>query len=375
VTQLLLSFHGPSWAAPTLDKLPVVVPSPAAAQAIGVPSLAGARVASLTHSETIAAVVKRSRPPMDPARYDPPAAVRSAIVTADAPYRPLPRAEGPPDGRFLTAPVPGYTASSEFEQGMAKAEIAFMAELVRLKAAGPVTATDMESLITMLAKQRREIEHARFPDQDVLHFARPSSAYNGLTCDYIYETADSRHHIYHPRAEQWVRSVEQAEQEDTAANGGNLARSRAQTIEIIVAGEKRTGAFAAPYRGRDENLQLDCIEIAHPTGEAAAAMRQRGYELLAEAANSTDFHIPWLALSEPEAATLLGSAHLLLMHATPMVRGSPSIVETAIDGILRVSYGVCLGEKKPGCEPFWEAMFTAVSQAEQYARQFRNFYC
>ena len=62
------------------------------------------------------------------------------------------------------------------------------------------------------------------------------------------------------------------------------------------------------------------------------------------------------------------------MHATPFICGSPSVVETGIDGILRSTLDVHLPGKRPGCEPFWEAVFTLASQMHGYARQYRNFY-
>jgi hypothetical protein len=354
-----------------LENLPVVVPSPAAAKAAGMPALGDSRLSSVTRSETMAAVRKPS--PIPAARYDPPLAVQSAIVLSDAPYRALPQAEGPPDSRFLIARVDGYTSSSIFEQRMAQAEMEFMAQLTRFKAAGPVTASQIEALIMTLGERRYEIQRDLCPGADASDYGQPIDKTPGSPVDHIQAHASNRHYMYFDRADRWARSLDAVVREDEAANGGSLSRSSLQEFQIMVDGVPRVGSFCAPHL-HDDAGTVD-IQMCHPGGDKAAAMRRQAYHLFADVANSPDFHLPGLVLTEQEAMTKLGVGDLLLMHATPFVCGSPSVVETAIDGILRSSYGLCLPDKKPGYEPFWEAMFTPVSASGAYARQFRNFYC
>lgn len=93
--------------------------------------------------------------------------------------------------------------------------------------------------------------------------------------------------------------------------------------------------------------QRNSIVYIHPSLRRSIEIRDRAYTLWAKALNDT-------TLSEREAMDHLAAAYRLLCVAQPYYRGTPAILEVAMDASLRARFGKTLPTKVS--EPFWGAV-------------------
>jgi hypothetical protein len=313
----------------------------------------------------------QNRTPVDKGLFNPalaevPREAWPACVRDPQPYRPLPAA-GTPDGRFLFPAVVNYEPDTVFASRMVAAQARVMEQLSEMAATGRATLGDIERLILQLGKERAAIaaatpvdSAARGADLTTSLHGKPMGA--SRSADYVSPHPDSRHVAYHPRALAWVKVSESAKVLTHEQLG-------APSIDVVVQGRLVPARLCEAAFGRARlGVTTDQdIVITHPSASESRYNRMRAYALIGEVVIRAD-------LTEQQAMRDLGEAHCLLMHGTPLIRGTPSCLETLIDGVLRVRHGVCLPAKRPGIEPFWEAVFTPGSQMSVYADNFRHFF-
>jgi hypothetical protein len=296
-----------------------------------------------------------------------------AALRDPQPYRPLPTPSGAPDGRFLHPPVQNYVGDPAFAARMAQAETRIIERLQAVLQRGAATWDDIEECVFELGEARQAIARDLGAPFGLADYGRP--LFGESTVDFVCDDPTSRHTAYFDRAVRWHEALEAAD--ETIGSG----RARAQKIELVSLGRLEEGRLCFPEKWNPQEVP-PCIMhpgqtaaqekwrhmvIVHPGDPHDLPMRCAAYERIATVANGD---VP----SEEEAMQRLGEAHFLLMHATPCLCGSPSIVETLLDAVLRVGLGRCLPEKRDGIEPFWEAVFTPGSQMAGYGRQFRHLY-
>jgi hypothetical protein len=343
------------------------------------------RLSSVTYSEVIAPVlnvVSRSGPiaafletppPLTPVRsweihptsaaassLEPPLDVQPDIVRGRLPYRPLPPALGPVDGRFLTPRVQNYQANDEFTRRMAAAGQEAVEELTRIRALRWVTPADVWAVLQQLGEARRAIAHDLAPEDFPQNFGQPAPASSNIgegsmMVDEIRNEPGHRHAAYHERALRWTDSMRSGPH----AKGAWEARR----IVIEADGERHAVSLCFPLDHRDRQGST----IYHPSYEDAGIMQHCAYARFAEVLNRRD-------LTEQQAMYRLGQAYFLLSQGLPMRRGTPSCVEPLIDATLRVTHGVTLPPKREGIEPVWEAIFTGGSRINLFAHNFRHLF-
>ena len=104
----------------------------------------------------------------------------------------------------------------------------------------------------------------------------------------------------------------------------------------------------------------DCYTIKHPSYREMANIRALAYKKLRHSMNN------W----NPEEAQCLNDfaeSYRLLCHATPYINGSPSILESVLDGFLRLK-GLAFPMKKK--EPFWNALLWEDSRGPYTWKEF-----
>jgi hypothetical protein len=283
----------------------------------------------------------------------PPPQAQPAILNRHLPYRPLPPATGPIDGRFLTPRVKNYVDGNGFQVRMAAAGQRAFDALQALRARGNVTADEVRTLLFDIARTRHEIardlSQGDMPDA----FGRPIAP-DRAAIDYILNEPGDRHFAYLERARLW----------HTATEAVSHPRGEIKPqLEIVVGYERRTAPLCAAGAMHNDAGFL----IYHPTGEESLPLQTRAYELFAHVLNHPQ-------IGEERAMHHLGEAHYLLSQGLPFERGTPACVETLIDASMRSTHGVGLTAKREGYEPVWEALFTPGTRMDDYARSFRHFY-
>jgi hypothetical protein len=290
---------------------------------------------------------------------EPPLAVQADIVRHPRPYRPLPPATGPMDGKFLTPRVQNYQANDEFTRRMAAAGEEAVTTFAGIRASRDITPADIEAVLHRLGDARRAIAHELAPDDSPELFGRPVEPGSHMA-DEILDEPGHRHAAYGDRAIHWADSMNDVLRD---ADPEKQALWEARKFEIEVDGKRHRVAPSSPIINSERNG----ARIFHPTDADARLMHQCAYTLLAEALNRRD-------LSEEQTMFRLGKAYFLLSHGLPLQRGTPSCVEPMIDAILRVTHGVTLPPKREGIEPVWEAIFTGGSNIDVFAHNFRHLF-
>lgn len=102
----------------------------------------------------------------------------------------------------------------------------------------------------------------------------------------------------------------------------------------------------------------------HPDAKESVAIRTEAFRLLEEARTER-------TLGETIRLNKLAEAYRLFMHATPYANGTPSIVESTFDAILRAEFGRTFPLKS--AEPFWDALMAPADQPYTWDRLMRNF--
>jgi hypothetical protein len=79
-------------------------------------------------------------------------------------------------------------------------------------------------------------------------------------------------------------------------------------------------------------------------------------------------------MSVDQALEKVALASFLLFHYTPNVRGTPAVVASMNDAIMRARFGVTFPPLQPGQEPFWEAIFSGAGGMNDFIAGFREYY-
>lgn len=154
----------------------------------------------------------------------------------------------------------------------------------------------------------------------------------GVTKDFIYRDGTgkkARHNAFFEPADRILR--ERGKQGLLAPLGSVTVDGREHKLSIL-------------FRDQANNR----IIVQHPRYADMAPIRRRAFEILAEAFNDP-------GIGQAAFMDRLAESYRLLMHATPYDQGSPAIVESLYDAMLRAKFGSALPPKSG--EPFWDAIF------------------
>ncbi|MES2503561.1 MAG: hypothetical protein V4534_01655 [Myxococcota bacterium] len=218
-------------------------------------------------------------------------------------------------GKFLTPPEYEYDAESSFNHGMGQ-EAAELAHAPILK---PTPAV-LKARLDEIAKTRRYLAYAAEGNEYVLHGQPIEEASKEWGAHVMDDMSEGSRHGYLAQA----------------------ARERIST-RYQVFGHVEVGNETIELSSIDMLPGvLDGLAMHHPFNADAIKIKNHALEMLAAA-----FCV------EPWDLDQIAASYRLLCHGTPYVNGTPSIIETFIDGMLR-SRGWALPSKKS--EPFWNAV-------------------
>ncbi len=288
----------------------------------------------------------------------------------DEPYPPVPLPDDvyPQAGDHATAQhlppnVPGYNEVQVGPQQRAFLEqmgAAIDRAVVRLGGLeGPVDGAGVRAVFDDITNTRFEIAQS-VGDDPSLFVLDASSA---IAIDYI--RPDGRHQFYFDRA--------LALPEDSAVLGRPLRGSTENSIVI----DGREVPLATVIRDSNGNFQVHhppfSEVIGDPSYDPALAPEQHrqvsdhAFDLYAEVLND-----PTLTLDE--GLERIAEASFLLYHYTPNVRGTPAVVSSLNDAVLRERFGVTFPPLRPNTEPFWEAIFAGADGMDTFIQDFPGYY-
>jgi hypothetical protein len=281
---------------------------------------------------------------------------------------------GPADARFLVPPAKvGYGYSKEdpkFVGPMAEAIRDGVRVLAQVSEGRDITTNELRTIMDNIAWVRQDIAYdkgdsdwynfgARIPEHPSefksfngnrpfkQRMAGPDALRNGTTIDAIpsdEREPGNRHAKLYPRAHEIV----------TQEGSG----SRGPKEKVFIDFEMHN---LSQLRSRGEGLYY----LFHPTFEEMVPMRAEAFRLLGEAFNNP-------TISEKAFVNVMAEAYQLLVHATPYIRGSPAIMESFYDVLLRVKFGKTMPQKTG--EPFWDAVFWSPQDGPYTGERFlRNF--
>ena len=295
------------------------------------------------------------------------------------PYEALPPATGRPTAENLTARVDGYNQVHDpnFTTGMANAIGEAETSLRNIAEAngGKVTPAQVDEVLKQIGVRRRELQHAKV-DRDAASAAAAGKPWTPDELQKAHAHADmygaplpamrapggnqmvdqvlrnNRHAAYVERADEAMRNLE--------ANGFETAL----TLDVggVPTRVPLSGVMRNPWHPGG-------YLTVHPDFDQSRLLANRGYELMAEVMNDT-------ALTEAQAFRKMGEANYLMMHGTPFQLGSPASIEALNDAVMRARFGKTIPQKRPGVEPFWEAMFAppGVAGRDRFADVYRQFF-
>ncbi|MBI4349426.1 MAG: phosphotransferase [Elusimicrobia bacterium] len=248
-----------------------------------------------------------------------------------------------PDGAHLIQERYGYgAANAAFARRMARAEGAAEASVRRRLAGGlPLDEAFLRAELDRIARARHEIAvGAAHPDSE-------PDAYGLSVPETAAELAlvQASHPALLPGTFKSARVQDFIGGERGARHAAFLPRAR-EALE--------RGPASVEIRGRRVPLTYfveigdGALMAVHPSFADMKVLRDEGLRILAEATNA---RLPERAYTER-----LARAYFLLMHGQPYLNGSPAIVETMMNALLRARYGKSLPPKTG--EPFWDAMFS-----------------
>ena len=268
-------------------------------------------------------------------------------------YRELPPAGGPPTAFHLTTRTPEYQAvhSNAFTEGMAPAIAEATQQLQRAMVAGDVSSQQMRRIMDGVARTRTTVKFADLQRQaeldealgqtwspDLLRRAQSHAQGYGRTLDptdtrgammdTIMLNPNTRHRAYYDRA---ARALE--------ARGGEIVPYVKLGDDVMPQGTPLNQVLS----GRSDQVplpaQYDGFLIMHPKHNVATQISDHAMGMYARVLN--DPH-----MSEASAMDVLARANFLMMHGTPYQLGTPAIVESMNDAVMRARFGKTFPQKK-----------------------------
>jgi hypothetical protein len=242
-------------------------------------------------------------------------------------------------GQFLTPPEYGYTGNTDFNQYMGK-------EALEVATSNPLLLTpdSLKQHLLNIAMMRRELA-IRAGQPLTTEYGKPVEHANPKAFSMDTLAPNSRHGAYTSKAQERYKRF------SVSSEAGLKSFGR-----INIAGQITKLSYVGP-----SYQFLGTLEIYHPINSDAIQIKNYAIEKLSEALSNESWDLDQIAQS-----------YRLLCHGTPYVNGSPSIVETLLDGLFR-SRGWALPQKIS--EPFWDAIFHDDDEDGPYtwAKFRRNF--
>lgn len=288
-----------------------------------------------------------------------------ALATLVNPARALMPATAAPDASFLVQSAYGYKRDPAFVEPMAEAIAASAGFLKEALAKGErVSPRDVKEMMNYVARVRQDIA-AEKGDRDWHNFGNeipededaphslidpdgspmPRDVFTGATTiDFLNNDPADRHYPFF-----WEAALAQKRQHDDPKGQDLVVDGVAYPVSLVHNSPWRTGA----------------LMLVHPNFSQMTPMRRKAFEVLASAISDR-------GISEARFMDRLALSYQLLVHATPWVRGSPSIIESYFDAALRAKFGKTLPPKTG--EPFWDAALRDPRLGPYTGRDFlKNF--
>jgi hypothetical protein len=287
------------------------------------------------------------------------------VTAADAPSHRFPLADGDPTAQHLPPNIPGYNevqvgpSQQAFLDGMSAAiqrSVRTFGEHV-----GPVDGGDVRAAFDDITQTRFDLaEASNTPDAEL--FITDAGA--GLPpVDFI--NPGNRHRYYFDRAN--------ALPEDSPLWSRPFRGQAENTITV----DGREVPLSVVTRDADGNIEIHHPPFAWVEGDPdfdvnvavtdPAHVQEHAFDLYAEVLND-----PTLTLDE--GLERIAEASFLLYHYTPNVRGTPAVVSSLNDAVLRERFGVTFPPLRTNTEPFWEAIFAGADGMDAFVRDFPSFY-
>ena len=280
----------------------------------------------------------------------------------------LPEAQEAADGKFL--PPPEYAghidagANQDFMRTMSGAIDAATRDLAaELQSGKTLTAADLRAMMDRVAESRHQAARAAKDSnwrnygnaipEDAAHLAEFYAKGDGRPIEDHAEGLERKELLALQDHAVWdniAQTGRHSSQHDSALK--DLQAQRFPQVEI----DGHTYTLSIVVGAGDGVLQ-----VQHPDFQTMIPLRAKAFEILAKAVSDPN-------ISEAALLDSLAESYFLLMHATPYVRGSPAIVESFYDAVLRAKLGKTLPPKIR--EPFWDAMFWDTKKGPYTAKQF-----
>lgn len=309
----------------------------------------------------------------------PPPRPTAPIDQTPRPYEALPAATGKPTAEHLPVRVDGYTQVHDpnFTRGMANAIGEAETTLRQLADAngGKVTPQQVHDVLNTVGQRRRELQHAKIDRQ----IAEDAAAGRPWTQDMIDKARKEADMYGAPLPDMRATGGNQMVDQVLHQNRHAAYVDRAQDTMAVHQANNYNNRINVDVNGTPTEVPLsgvmnnpwhaDGYLTVHPDFDQSRVLSNRAYELMADVINDT-------TLTEAQAFRKMAEANYLMMHGTPFQLGSPASIEAMNDAVMRMRFGKTMPPKRPGVEPFWEAMFAKPGQEglDQFVNVYRQFF-
>jgi hypothetical protein len=262
-------------------------------------------------------------------------------------------------GHFLVQRHYGYSVEGPFTYEMGRAIKRVVRSLRQsIEANEPITYVELESYLNILAKTRSDIADSVEGNSKVAHLY-------GVLMPRTQEQLEIDNWRF--PGQNFGNSLKDAYMRDWV--WADKGRHRPFYGQINEAAKRRQGiAPEIEVLGRSVRLSL-LIDygayartlVVHPNFKDCEHLRKAALYRLMNALRREQITVR-------EFFDEVAYAYSLLMHATPFLMGSPSIVESFLDAIVRAKFGLTFNPKR--WEPFWSVMAEGLLTGEEFLRHF-----